>query len=127
MILTTIAIVAQVSPSPAPSASVDPKAASAAADAKQWFAQLRQGQVVASDTLTDQMKSALTPAALDQTKALLKDAGDPTSFDLAQHANVQNLDVYVFHVTFAKAPPLNFIYALDPAGRIAGLLFRAAK
>jgi hypothetical protein len=83
MILTTVAIVAQAapSPSPAPSASADPKAAAVTADAKAWFTQLRQGQLVAGDTLTDQM----------------------------------------------KADPLTFIYALDSAGRIAGLLFRHAQ
>lgn len=120
MILTVAAIVAQAPIAPAPGATpID--------DAKAWFAALQQGKVADPNELNAQMTQALTPDALTQIAALLKDTGKPVSFQQVQTSALQSLTVYVFKITFANAPALDFIYALDASGKIAGLHFSPAQ
>jgi hypothetical protein len=116
MILTTAAIVAQATAAPA-----------VTDNAKAWFAALQAGKLLDADQLDQQMKDLLTPSALQSVQSLLKDTGAPKSFDQTDTRTVQGLNVYVFKITFDKAAPLDFIYALDAAGKIAGLRFVPAQ
>jgi hypothetical protein len=118
MILTTVAIVAQ-----APAATL----ATPLQDAKAWFAALQQGKLANPDQLNADMTQAMTPEALANTASLLKDTGTPRSFEQVQTSAVQSVTIYVFKITFASAPALNFIYTLDASGKIAGLRFIPAQ
>ncbi len=116
MILTVAAVVAQVTaafvPGPTP-----------LQDAKTWFTALQQGRMADPSELNDQMTQAMTPVTLVQIKSSLKDTGAPKSFEQVQTSAVQSLTIYVFKITFANAPALDFIYTLDSSGKIAGLRF----
>ncbi|MBV8636902.1 MAG: hypothetical protein JO322_02390 [Candidatus Eremiobacteraeota bacterium] len=120
MILTVAAIVAQASAVPAPGATP-------LENAKAWFAALQQGKLADPSGLNAQMTDALTPETLAQIASLLKDTGTPTSFQQVQTSAVQSLTIYVFKITFAHAPALDFIYTLDASGKIAGLRLSPAQ
>lgn len=119
MILTVAAIVAQASFAAAPGATP-------LQDAQTWFASLQQGKLADPNELNAQMTQAMTPDALSQIASLLKDTGTPASFQQVQTSAVQSLTIYVFKITFANAPALDFIYTLDASGKIAGLRFSPA-
>jgi hypothetical protein len=116
VILTVAAVVGQVLAASMP-------AATPLEDAKAWFAALQHGRMADPSELNAQMTQAMNPAALAQIATLLKDTGEPKSFEQVQTSAVQSLTIYVFKITFAKAPALDFIYTLDPGGKIAGLRF----
>ncbi len=116
MILTTVAIVAQA-------ANPAIEAPTPLQDAKAWFAALQQGRLANPGQLDADMAQAMTPAALVNIASLLKDTGTPQSFEQVQTRAVQSLTIYVFKISFTRAPALNFIYTLDASGKIAGLRF----
>jgi len=120
MILTTVAIVAQAS-------SLSTSLATPLQDAQVWFAALQQGRLAHPDELNADMTQAMTPEALANTASLLRDTGTPKSFEQVQTSAVQSVTIYVFKITFASAPALNFIYTLDAGGKIAGLRFIPAQ
>ena len=120
MILTTVAIVAQAPGATAPLTTP-------LEDAKAWFAALQQGRLANPAELNAEMTQAMTPQALENTAQLLKDTGAPKSFEQVQTSAVQSVTIYVFKITFASAPTLNFIYTLDASGKIAGLRFIPAQ
>lgn len=119
MILTTVAIIAQVSDSAVLTTPLQ--------DAKAWFAALQQGRLANPGELNADMTQAMTPDALAQTASLLKDTGSPKSFEQVQTNAVQSVTIYVFKITFFSAPALNFLYTLDASGKIAGLRFIPAE
>ncbi len=119
MILTTVAIIAQVSGAATLTTPLE--------DAKAWFAALQQGRLANPGELNAEMSQAMTPEALANTASLLKDTGTPKSFEQVQTSAVQSVTIYVFKITFASAPALNFIYTLDESGKIAGLRFIPAE
>jgi hypothetical protein len=96
-------------------------------DAQTWFAALQQGKLANAAELNEGMSEAMTPAALTGMASLLKDTGTPKTFEQVQTSAVQSLTIYVFKITFDKAPALNFIYTLDSSGKIAGLRFTPAQ
>lgn len=119
MILTVAPIVAQ--------AVAAFPAATPLQDAKTWFTALQQGRLADPGELNADMAQTMTPAALENISSLLKDTGTPRSFEQVQTSAVQSLTIYVFKITFANAPALEFLYTLDSSGKIAGLRFTPAQ
>ncbi len=120
MILTVAAIVAQAS-------FASPLGATPLQEAQSWFAALQQGRLADPNRLNTQMSEAMTPQALSHIAVMLKDTGTPTSFQQVQTSAVQSLTIYVFKISFQKAPSLDFIYTLDDGGKIAGLRFNPSQ
>lgn len=96
-------------------------------DAQTWFAALQQGKLANAAQLNPDMAQSMTPDALTGMASMLKDTGTPKTFEQVQTSAVQSLTIYVFKITFANAPALNFIYTLDSSGKIAGLRFSPAE
>jgi hypothetical protein len=116
------AIVAQASPTAAPTAAAATDAGDAAvtARAKDWFHQIQTGKIDRSQ-LDDKMNAALTDSKLAQVSAQLSPLGNPSAFTLSKKMTQGSVNIYVFALQF---PSLTFYetFAVDPDGKIAGIL-----
>ncbi len=112
MLIVTVA--AYSTPTPAPAANT-----AMLARAKAMFAQLQAGKVDRSQ-LTPQMSAAATDAQLKDAQASVA-RGTPASF-VQQQSFSQGGNTYaVYLVTFADGSKVNFVFALDSQGQVAGM------
>lgn len=109
-------------PSPATSATVDPKIE---AMAKDWLHRAQTNTIDRSQ-MTDQMSSQLTPDVTQKVAAQLATLGDYESFTYVETTTSDGLTVYHFVVSF-KPITLNEFLALTPDGKVAGLQFTPVK
>lgn len=133
MLLTTIAIVAQATPAhtaPAPRVSASASAAAAPAPdpavdarAKAWFDATTHGKLVDATQLTAEMANALTPADLQQLAGVGKQLGAMKSFTFVKAVTQKSDSAYVYHAAMENADA-EFIFVLDPAGKIDGMWLR---
>jgi hypothetical protein len=115
------AVIAQASstetPATPPSAADD---AAVTARAKNWFNQIQIGTIDRSQ-LDAKMNAALTDATVAQVSAQIAPLGNPSVFTLSKKMTKGSVTAYVFVVEFPKVM-LYETFALDPDGKIAGLL-----
>jgi hypothetical protein len=111
MLIVTVA--AYSSPSPAPAAN-----AAMLARAKSTFAQLQAGKVDRLQ-LTPQMNAA-SDAQLKTVQASIA-RGAPVSFEQQQSFSQGGNTYAVYLVTFADGSKVNFVFALDSQGKVAGM------
>jgi hypothetical protein len=123
LILTVAAVVAQATPSATPSAAPTTAAdAAVAARAQEWLHMIAVGKIDRSQ-LDAKMNAALTDATLTQVAAEIAPLGNPTSFALAAKTTIGTYTVYVYKVVFPTIT-LYESFALDPDGKIGGLLLK---
>ncbi len=115
---------ASAPPSPAVSGSpsaqtVDPKIT---ARAKEWAHRVAVDNIDRSQ-LTPEMNAALTDALAKQVAGEVGPLGEPTTFTFVTTRSSSTGTLYVYHVGF-KSTTLDWIFVLDPNGKISGMLFR---
>lgn len=111
MLIVTVA--AYSTPSPAPAAS-----AAMLNRAKSVFAQLQSGKVDRSQ-LTPQMNAA-SDAQLKSVQSSIAH-GSPASFEQQQSFSQGGYTYAIYLVTFADGSKVNFVFALDSQGKVAGM------
>ena len=92
--------------------------------AKDWLRRLRADDLDRSQ-LTADLNAALTPEVLAPVRKDLNERGDPASVTFARAAKLAGVTAYVYDVTYAAKPALQYTFSLDDAGKIAGLFFKA--
>ncbi|MGC1381102.1 MAG: hypothetical protein WA814_08785 [Candidatus Baltobacteraceae bacterium] len=107
------AATAAPSPTPAPDPAM-------LARAKTWFAELQSGKIDRSQ-LTPQMNAALTPGQVSSTEATIGKLGTPATFAQEQTMSQGGYNYAVYLVTFSDGTKLNFVFAVDGSGNVAGL------
>ncbi len=121
--LPVTTVIAQAAPSATPSAAATTAAdAAVAVRAKDWLHMIQAGKIDRSQ-LDAKMNAALTDSLLAQVSAQIAPLGDPTSFTLDNKSTANSYTVYVYKVVF-PAITLFESFALDPDGKIAGLLLK---
>jgi hypothetical protein len=120
-------VAAVIAQAPSTAAPATPAAPATAADdaavtarAKNWFNQIQIGTIDRSQ-LDAKMNAALTDATLAQVSAQIAPLGNPSVFTLSKKMTQGSVTAYVFVVEFPKVM-LYETFALDPDGKIAGLL-----
>jgi hypothetical protein len=103
----------------APTASPSPDPAMLAR-AKAEFAQLQSGTVDRA-TLTVEMSTALTDDKLATLKSAIGSLGAPVSFEQQRSGTQGGVRYTVYLVAFANGAKLDFIFAVDGQGKIAGM------
>ena len=134
MILTVAPIVAQATPSPAVSAapavtpSPEPAPTSAAIDAnaRKWFEAFAAGKLYDASQLTPQAKTAFTDDVLSQVHAGLAPGGVIKTFVLTRSLRAQGVNIYVYNVVMQSGLAVTYMYAVDDAGKVAGIRFSPA-
>lgn len=118
VLLTCIALIA---PSPSPSPSADPQVA---ALVRKLFEQSQAGKIDPA-LLAPSARAALTPSLQKEAGKDLSRLGAPTAmaFVASQPLMSTSGTGYEFRFSFAKAPPLNFYVATDPAGEVLGMIY----
>jgi hypothetical protein len=115
------AVIAQASSTETPGApATAADDAAVTARAKNWFNQIQIGTIDRSQ-LDAKMNAALTDATVAQVSAQIAPLGNPSVFTLSKKMTKGSVTAYVFVVEFPKVM-LYETFALDPDGKIAGLL-----
>jgi hypothetical protein len=81
---------------------------------------LQSGNVDRS-ALNAQMNTALTDDKVTAVKTAIGSLGAPTSFVQLRTGTESGYPYAVYQVTFANGTKLNFVFALDAQGKIAGM------
>jgi D-alanyl-D-alanine carboxypeptidase len=120
------AVIAQAASTAAPAAPAPPATeagdAAVTARAKDWFHQIQAGKIDRSQ-LDDKMNAALTDSTVAQVSTQIAPLGNPSAFTLSKKITQGSVTAYVFAVQFPSIT-LYETFALDPDGKIAGLLLR---
>jgi hypothetical protein len=107
-------------PYPNPQASVAPSTSrQMLARAKSWFAQLQAGKIDRSQ-LAPNMAS-LTDEQVANVSAQIKQLGTPVTFELQQTMQQGGNAFALYLLTFGDGKKLDFIFAIDGQGKVAGL------
>lgn len=118
------AIIAQATSTAAPATPAIPATAAddaaVTARAKSWFNQVQIGTIDRSQ-LDAKMNAVLTDSTVAQVSAKIEALGNPSAFTLIKKMTQGSVTAYVFVVEFPKVM-LYETFALDPDGKIAGLL-----
>jgi hypothetical protein len=102
---------------PSPAATTDP---AMLARAKNWFEQLQAGKIDRSQ-LEPNANSNLTDATIANAQSLIGNLGTPVSF-VQDEAGTQGAISYaIYTVSFKSGKKVNFLFAVDPQGKVAGL------
>jgi len=112
MLIVTVA--AYSTPSPAPAANT-----AMLARAKSVFAQLQAGKVDTSE-LTPQVSGAASDSQLKAAQASIA-RGNPVSFEQQQSFSQGGYTYAVYLVTFADGSKVDFVFAEDAQGKVAGM------
>jgi hypothetical protein len=94
--------------------------AAVTARAKSWFNQIQIGTIDRSQ-LDAKMNAVLTDSTVAQVSAKIEALGNPSAFTLIKKMTQGSVTAYVFVVEFPTVT-LYETFALDPDGKIAGLL-----
>ncbi|MBV8344188.1 MAG: hypothetical protein JO190_04220 [Candidatus Eremiobacteraeota bacterium] len=109
-----VTVAAYSTPSPAPAAN-----ATMLSRAKAVFAQLQAGKIDRSE-LTPQMSAAATDAQLKGAQSSIA-RGSPVSFQQEQSFSQAGNTYAVYLVTFSDGSKVNFVFAVDSEGKVAGM------
>lgn len=90
--------------------------------AKEWFTRVQKGDIDRPQ-LTDDMNAALPTDKEAQLAASLRPLGDPTMFVFLGKTTLGVFTVYQYDVTCPNGE-LVFTFALDQAGKVAGIHFK---
>jgi len=102
---------------PAPSATTNPQLL---ATAKHWFAQLQAGKIDKSQ-LEGGPYSNMTDASIANAQKMVGSLGAPVSFVQQQYQSQGNVTAAIYLVTFSNGEKVDFLFALDQQGKVAGL------
>jgi hypothetical protein len=95
--------------------------------AREWFHRVQTGDIDRSQ-LSPEANAALTPAIVDTFKTKLGPLGAPSSFALFRKEFVEDKAAYVYLAKFPKSKvELDWVFALDKTGRVAGLRLSSAQ
>jgi hypothetical protein len=108
-------------PAPATTPSPNPQML---ARAKSWFAQLQAGKIDRSQ-LAPGMGS-LTDEQVTNVSAQIKSLGTPVTFEQQQTMTQNGVDYAIYLLTFGDGKKLDFIFAVDGQGKVAGLRLQPA-
>lgn len=97
-----------------------PTSAAMLARAKGAFAQLQSGSVDRS-ALDADMNAALTDDKIAAVKTAIGNLGAPASFVEVKNGTQGAYPYVIYLVTFANGTKLNFVFAVDGQGKIAGM------
>jgi len=111
MLIVTVAAYSTPSPAPAPNATMLSRAKAA-------FDQLQAGKVDRSE-LTPQMRAA-SDAELKTAQSSIA-RGSPVSFQQQQSFSQGGYTYAVYLVTFNDGSKVDFVFALDSQGKVAGM------
>ncbi|MHB8152476.1 MAG: hypothetical protein ACYDGW_05150 [Vulcanimicrobiaceae bacterium] len=128
VVFTLTAVAAVPTPSPtagtgatqAARSSAQP-GASVAARAKAWFLALQQGHVPNRAHLTGPMNAGLTHALVAKVSAQIKPLGAPTTFRQIRSGRHGTSTYYVYKLTFSSGQALDYLFVVEPNGKISGL------
>lgn len=90
-----------------------------------WFGRFQAAQIDRSQ-LTGELNGKLTDDVVAQMSSQLKPFGDPASITYLGGRVVDGDDVYAYLLNF-KSGKVQELMAIDPAGKINGLVFTVAK
>jgi hypothetical protein len=90
------------------------------ARAKAAFAQLQSGKIDRT-LLSSEMNAALTDDKLAAVKGAIGNLGTPVSFEQQRAGTQGDVRYAVYLVTFLNGPRLNFLFGVDPQGKVAGM------
>jgi hypothetical protein len=102
---------------PAPTATTDPALLS---KAKTWFTQLQAGKIDRSALATGP-NANMTDASVASAQKMLGGLGPPVSFVQEQAESQGNVDAAIYLVTFKNGQKVDFLFAVDKNGKVAGL------
>jgi hypothetical protein len=108
---------------PAPTATPSPNP-QMLARAKSWFAQLQAGKIDRSQ-LAPGMGS-LTDEQVTNVSAQIKNLGTPVTFEQQQTMTQNGVDYAIYLLTFGDGKKLDFIFAVNGQGKVAGLRLQPA-
>jgi D-alanyl-D-alanine carboxypeptidase len=119
LILAAILLLPAASPSPAP--SINPQML---ARARAIFLGMQSGQLDRTQ-LAPSALAQLTPALVQRAADRLQKMGTVTGFTFVASRSLMTTQGtgYEFRAFFSRAQPRNFYVAIDPQGKILGLLF----
>lgn len=112
MLFVTVAAYSSPSPAPAPSGAMLTRA-------KAVFAQLQAGKVDRSE-LTPQTSAAASDSQLKGAQATIS-RGAPVSFSQQQSFSQGGYTYAVYLVTFGDGSKVDFVFAEDAQGKVAGM------
>lgn len=95
------------------------------AKAKSWFAQLQAGKVDRSQLATGM--ASLSDQQVEDVSSKIKSLGTPVTFEQEQTMTQGGISYAVYLLTFGNGQKLNFIFALDSQGKVAGLRLTPAQ
>jgi hypothetical protein len=95
------------------------------AQAKSWFTQLQAGKIDRSQ-LAPGMASSLTDEQVTNVSAQIKSLGTPVTFEQQQTMTQNGVNYAVYLLTFGDSKKLDFIFAVDGQGKVAGLRLQPA-
>lgn len=90
------------------------------ARAKSVFAELQSGKVDRSQFSTGP-NTNFTEATIDNAQRMVGSLGKPVSFVQQQSMTQGNVHAAIYSVTFKNGQKVDFLFALDSQGKIAGL------
>ncbi len=112
-------------PAPVPTASPTPNPAMLA-QARTCFSQLQSGKIDRSQ-MTAEMSTALTTDQVNAGRAALGSLGTPVTFEQQQAGMQGKLSYAIYLVTFGGGQKFDFLFVVDPQGKIAGLRLSPAQ
>jgi hypothetical protein len=104
-------------PAPAPSATPTPDPAMLAR-AKTWFTQLQAGKIDRSQLA---LGLSITDDQVQKVAAQIRGLGAPVSFVQQQAMSQGGVNYAMYLLTFGNATKLDFAFAVNSAGQVAGL------
>lgn len=109
---------AQPTASPAPNPAM-------LAKAKSWFAQLQAGKIDRSQLAAGM--ASLSDQQVANVSSKIKSLGTPVTFEQQDTMTQAGISYTVYLLTFGNGQKLNFIFALDSQGKVAGLRLTPAQ
>ncbi len=109
-----------LAPMPAQTAATPSPDPAMLARAKAAFAQLQSGKIDRTQ-LSPEMNAALTDDKLAAVKGAIGNLGTPVSFEQQRTGTQGDVRYAVYLVTFLNGPRLNFLFGVDPQGKVAGM------
>ncbi len=89
------------------------------ARAKSWFAQLQAGKIDRSQLAAGM--GSLTDEQVANASSHIKSLGTPVTFEQQQTMMQGGVSYAVYLLTFGNGQKLDFIFAVDSQGKVAGL------
>jgi hypothetical protein len=111
------AVAASPAPQSAATATPDP---AVLARARAMFASLQAGKIDRSQ-LNAQANASIDDATIKRAHDAVAALGTPVTFEAENAITRDGVTLYVYLVTFGGGQSLSFGFALDPAGKVAGM------